>query len=390
MNTFSAILLILSLSPKIGMNNFDFYDEVNNIIEGNVNVNYIEFQTKMEDELTKEEYVYYDFFGNNGYVLMDQEKKLLLVEEHGDIREIRENKLVNYAYGDFFVEGKKIQRKKNKWDSNYIIGEVGSISQEYNNYIEYSQLESYIEDKYSLADFTLYREDKLEHLSTSMDSNGYEQYRESVYVRNSASEGNCGIVSMANAIAYFSRTGNYSLLPQYSATKYVYPTNESIYQSAISAGYSPKSESVQLHTIYSKARDKAIEKGYVIGGMNDEKTEYCYVKTLQYYGYLGTFTVYDTYSINDITTEIANDRPIQLRTQGDVKYGGHGFLITGYKLYSAETIINNMTAYLNLVMVSVYDGHSSNERWYDLTYLSNLSSTYDRASSQTIAKLTIR
>ena len=78
MNTFSAILLILSLSPKIGMNNFDFYDEVNNIIEGNVNVNYIEFQTKMEDELTKEEYVYYDFFGNNGYVLMDQEKKVAI------------------------------------------------------------------------------------------------------------------------------------------------------------------------------------------------------------------------------------------------------------------------------------------------------------------------
>lgn len=36
-----------------------------------------------------------------------------------------------------------------------------------------------------------------------------------------------------------------------------------------------------------------------------------------------------------------------------------------------------------------YDGHSSTERWYDLSYLSNLDSSYNRASAQTIALLSI-
>ena len=48
-----------------------------------------------------------------------------------------------------------------------------------------------------------------------------------------------------------------------------------------------------------------------------------------------------------------------------------------------------MMCYANVPFVSVYDGHSSTERWYDLSYLSNLDSSYNRASTQTIALLSI-
>ena len=44
---------------------------------------------------------------------------------------------------------------------------------------------------------------------------------------------------------------------------------------------------------------------------------------------------------------------------------------------------------IRLVLLSIYDGHSHNERWYDLTYLSNFDVSYSRAESQTIAKVII-
>ena len=90
--------------------------------------------------------------------------------------------------------------------------------------------------------------------------------------------------------------------------------------------------------------------------------------------------------------EIDSGHPLQFRTRKDVKYKGHGMMVTGYRLYEAEVWIQinpriSILSYASIPFLSVYDGRSANERWYDLTSYGNLSSSYSRADSQTFATL---
>ena len=72
---------------------------------------------------------------------------------------------------------------------------------------------------------------------------------------------------------------------------------------------------------------------------------------------------------------------------GDVIYGGHGLMITGYKQYSSTLRIGGgITVPVDIFSVSVYDGWSATERWYDIEQLSMYPFSGDyRATGITVA-----
>ncbi|MBR0294730.1 MAG: C39 family peptidase [Bacilli bacterium] len=138
--------------------------------------------------------------------------------------------------------------------------------------------------------------------------------------------------------------------------------------------YYPKATSSTLHELYLKEREYAINCGYVVMGTSVNTMEYAFENAGQYYGYNNTSYTYHSESNTTksfIINEIDNNRPVQLVTVGDAFYGNHAMMITGYReLYS---LIHTSTySYdISVFFVSVLDGHSSSERWFDIQSLSS-------------------
>ena len=193
---------------------------------------------------------------------------------------------------------------------------------------------------------------------------------------------------MANYYNYMSRCSELTGFPSPTEYTTIRITDEpTILSGALSQGYLPKSSPIQIHTVYAAVRSNAIDVGYVVGGMTDPMTEYAFEETASDFGYTGTFTAYNSPSVSQIEYEIDCGRPVQLRVGGDVYYGNHGMIITGYVLEEATANIGGLVAVFDVFCVSVFDCWSESERWYDMTELSNVGSLYSRADAQTIATL---
>lgn len=262
--------------------------------------------------------------------------------------------------------------------------------------VPYNGLESYLNTKYGCT-LTMSSSGRLSGLPTTAYNDGYDQMSESVYVSmvNGGSEGNCGIVSMSNILAYYSRYGGKTDLPDYDATVIYQPyvsEPQYIYE-AYCNQYEPKSSSVTLHTIYEKMRHYAVLEDYLTSGMDDPMTSAAFLNTCSYYGY--TSSVYDPYtqviSSSQIMDEIDNGRPLQLRTQLDSVYSGHGMMVTGYSWYTGTYFYPyGMGVSVSIFCLSVLDG-SGYERWYDYEQLSTYPnpSGQHRSANTTVAKTNV-
>ena len=278
--------------------------------------------------------------------------------------------------------------------SSFLIGETSTSSA----VVEYDELDSYLASKYS-SNLSLSSSGRLSDMPTTKYQDGYNQWDESVYVKNvgtsSYSEGNCGLVSMSNIMAYYSRYGGKTSFPAYGDSTAVYPYSLPQYLNYFSSyGYVPKSTVVNLHSIYSTMRDFVWDLGYRFGGMNDSNTASSFSSACAYYGYTASYTPYSEYTFgrSDIMNEIDNGRPIQLRVLGDSVYGSHGMMITGYKMYNGYYIYPyGMGVSVIIFCVSVLDSWSSNERWYDLEQVCDYPypSGLHRSEATTIAKVSI-
>lgn len=271
----------------------------------------------------------------------------------------------------------------------------------YDGVIEYGDIDDFLESSYDLVDgWEMIDQGKLHGLSSGRSNEGYTQYSDSVYKTLISGayygEGNCGLTSTSNALQYYSRHGGFYDLPNYDDMVLITPSvDEPNYMATVaslSQPYYPKDTSVSIHEIYSAERDYAIAQGYVCRGMNDTQTSAAFVGAASDYGYLGEFTAYSSFTFQTIKNEIDANRPLQLRTNEDLCYGGHGMMITGYREYYAEDRVQvgpslSIYAEYHLPFVSVFDGRSVNERWFDLTSISNLGANYSRSTSQTIATL---
>lgn len=422
MNLPLITLLLFSQNYQISLisgNHFlEFIDLFNQyLIEHNKDAfktTQIEFKKEVQG-FDNNTYYYIDFADNNGFVLYQPHgNKVVLFDTNADIVSLREIDNVYYDSFCFFDGDGNLIWNKNLNNHPLISNSnrdnaftPGSIASLYTSPIEYGDIQTLLSTKYSsILGLSVYSQGKLSGLASTMNSEGYEQFDESVYqMYNNGfyySEGNCGIVSIANALSYYSNYGSCSSMPGYYLFSHITPSiHEPDYASYVANyGYYPIYYTVSIHKICNDVRLNAIDAGYYCCGMGDTETEYAFEKTALDYGYIGTFTTsYNNsslFSLSSIKNEIDNNRPMQLRTQDDVCYGGHGMMITGYSYYRAFDWVQPQhnspygffVEYI-LPFVSIYDGHTYNERWYDLSSLSNLGSEYNRASAQTVATLHI-
>lgn len=305
----------------------------------------------------KEKHLYFEYSNDKGYVLINKNKEIIALKEKGTLRLNEKNIFNSIQLEDVYT-----------YDGNKQISY--SSSNTFFEKIEYNELNEKLA-KYS-SNITLLDEGRLHGLPSNCSNEGLSQYEESVFVTtdSNASEGNCGIVSISNIFNYNSRHKDKNSLPRFDSKTTVKPYEEtpSIYQKAFEDNYVPKSNEVEISTITYHVRKHAIEKGYVASGMDDEKTLYSFISTASDFGYSNsTFVTPSSFSFSDIKTEIDNNNPLQFRTVNDTVYGGHGMMVTGYKTFKYRKNYNMMISYVTLNCISVFDGHSKSERWYDIS-----------------------
>jgi len=341
------------------------------------------------------------FDKNQGYVVLDKQNSIISYST-----EIID--LTKYFNFDLFISNNDLFYLNNDGLSQITFNDEcpnwidNSFEYGYANWndsiIEYNNLDSYVQNKYSNLVFSTSTSDKLDGLG-SFYCDGYTQWNESVFSagdNGTYTEGNCGIVSVANGLAYCSRYGGKSYLPLFDSYSTVYPYLEvpNVCEDALAKGYTPKNTSVAIHTISSMVRKYAVINGYDVGGMNDPQTTSAFVGACSYYGYTNSvFNVPSSFTKNDIISRVVQNGPMQLRTNDDNVYGGHGMFITGYKDYVIYLPINSRYRIKgNVFCVSVLDGWSNRERWYDMETLSKnipLKKIEARAKSVSIAYMEV-
>ena len=360
----------------------------------------VEFFATMKGE-SSGQYLYVDLAGDNGYLVFNEDWALVFWDDHGDISAIRDGTAVfTFELNSFRSEKGEFVFPSSKAPNRD--GFVpGSIAQLFPGFIEYNDIGVFLSDKYDGYDWELYSSGKLPGLYSGANCDGYTEYVESVYIYNSGNgtiygEGNCGLVSISNGLKYYNQYGSFCLLPNYLSTTWISPYHDEIglvfAAAANTPSYTPKSDPTAVHSIYAAVRAQAIDVGYVVSGTNDYQTGYAYSGAASQFGYTGTFTPYSTFTTGQIANEINLGHPLQLRVLDDIKYEGHGMMVTGYRFYRAEDWIQvgpnlSLLVYYTAPFVSVFDGFSSDERWYDLTCFCNLGFDYARASAQTFATL---
>lgn len=394
----SLMSSILSYGKTIEINNDYINNIVNNFSMGMAENKLDTFDSKIIKQVSvvynadKEEY---DYCVNvdNGYLLFD---------DNSHIKGYNINKSIDNLDRYFYVYSEKNFYKTNPFTfeiiyDNFVqerdLEEPGYIAQYYNNVIYYNQLDSYIQSKYSDMDLTLYEYNKLSYLSqNAADSSGYLQYSDAMYLKYDSlrgvyyTEGNCGITSISNILQLYKKSGDYDNFPNTNSIDNVNVYADSAYNTYIDNGYFPISSTRMVHTIYNYVRFYAIQAGFVID-MDDNKTSFAYNSTCEAMSYDSTFIPDWNYTYSSIKSEINNDRPFQFRTSNDVHYQGHGMAATGYRKYVGEFEIWNLTYIdIEVVFISVFDGHNQNEVWIDDTTISFVPFEYYRGYNTSIAK----
>lgn len=383
MSIFSVILIAITSSFSVNNNLLELSKSIPDIIS-TINstgfagchffTNKIQHQKLLCGVDGESDFYYFDFRDSNGFILFDHDGAIINLSDCGDFPQIVDS-------NDVFVDGFDIVANGEKVDTtNSLVTNVwsaGSIASQYGEAIEYYELSQFISSKYSLADFELMSSGKLPGLALSCSNDGYLQSEEAVYYF----EGNCGLVSMANILAYKRSYQNLVGIPAKNSVSYI---PQSLIDSA-NFQLSQKTPPVPVHEICADLWCEAISCGYDGLGMNDTITVDMLSGMLHSYGYSCSFTTSYSYTLSYLTSNIDSGKTFQLRTIDDVVYHGHGMMITGYRTYKADVFIDRLHARLYLVFVSVFDGQSQNERWYDLTYLENLGPAYSRADSQSLA-----
>lgn len=356
-----------------------------------------EFVRTMETD--QGEALYIDFNGDNGYAVL-KDSTILRYDVVGDYPEIRSEdvKMENYRfYGkNGEVNGCEIDR-----DTFVAFDPYDANCEGDKHPIEYNNISSYLLAKYGASNvFSITSSDKLDGLpANAASSGGYTQSEDSVFYHWSQekqawfSEGNCGLTSTSNALAYYAANSGIGTFPSTNATVTVNPLNETVYYRALENHYQARSDSEQIHTIYNAVRSAAISytpNGYVSGGMNFAKTKYAYETAASSFLAIGDYSSLDSYySLSFIQNHIALNHPLQLNMQGDAHYDDHGTMMTGYRVYYSLTEVGGFVVPLQVVMASIYDGHSNTERWYDMVQLGNGGAYFKRASGVSVALYTI-
>ena len=347
--------------------------------------NDIEFSGAVYNPETKEKYIYYDLVDNYGYIVVDSKRHIKSVKYDCDCPKIRESKdAVFYQNGCFFTKHEfyEINRKQNTGKTE--TSNANNPNSYAATYIEYGGLPNYLYGRYSVS-FSLSSYNKLSNLN-AYDSTlaFFGQLGESVYMAGPFSEGNCSLVATANAMGYCREYKAYSNLPSVNSNSAVFAQTESIYSSAVTTSvfdsisqqtyyYYPVSTPAIIHSLYSQIRSEAISLGYVCDGFVNSNMPSLVENSFASSNYIVDSSYVSSVSQSTFINEIDADRPVLLVMGEDDKYKNHIVMATGYRIYSGVKRLNNhFYIDVEVFCLSIWDGHSLNERWYDADLISTV------------------
>ena len=175
--------------------------------------NQIEF-CRIIDGLEGDSYYYYDFIDENGFILVNETNdRIVLFDTSSDIPYLRSNNPVCYSDLSFITPSGVLSWKKESVEENPDCDnfQPGVFVEGYTDPIEYGDISDLMTTKYSgILGWYINDYGKLPYLSSSMNTEGFRQWLESVYKKynndtgNWMSEKNCSITAIANVFAYYS------------------------------------------------------------------------------------------------------------------------------------------------------------------------------------------
>jgi len=372
---------------------------------------------KIIHDASGQELLLVDFSLDNGYIVFGPNKTIQSFSTTGDLFPFFQSTKIILHQDGFYCGMKKINPNGDDSDYSNCRGTVGANAAVSSYPIEYGDALSFLETKYmvSASQWIILSQDKLDYLPSTCSNFGYRQYNESVYHRYESSdghyysEGNCGYVSLANVFAYFSSSVGY---PGFAArdtySPLIVPADEADWFNSINHGdFVPKSYPIFIHRLTYDLRELIKNDGVSyspVDGMYASGVQYCFEHLAQEAGYEDAFLSWwdpygtgNAYTLSLLQAAIQDDTPLVLFAIGDESddnatdgpYGNHFMMITGYRTYFGSLEIAGFIYPMQVILVSVFDGHSNNERWYDINSLSSLPSQYYQDITQRIALLSL-
>lgn len=405
-NTFFALVSCLNFTykelsdPIVFQKTVDYFvsvlnDHIKDIGSEPFKTTNIEFFDVVKDENAIDNMIL-DFEGAGGIIIINRNNEIIYYTTNGDNPLLRSSSNLNIKKGDLYSGEQRIDFVNNESEEK-IVYQPHSQSSLDSNYIYYNDLNSYLSSKYSLFDIVLDESERLQGFSNSLPmSTGYRQFLESIYQRwdeieqRYYSEGNCSLVAISNAIAYYSEYGYRFNFPSRTSTIQVDANTDLAHLAASIFGYYKIEDIRTIHYVYNVIRNLALYNGYyVVNGcsishIGNVFNQYC--ESCDYEPYFTHMTSYGLYHFMD---ELHLSHPTQLYVFDDDNYDNHALMITGAKVFTASSNTNVGTVTYRIVMVSVFDGHSTTERWYDLTYLGTMPPEYNRAVSQEVGYIEV-
>ena len=405
-NTFFLLLSCFNVSQTKIIDSIKFHNTICQIVDslndhllngGDLTFSSYEIESfrLIKDENNRDNLVL-DFEGSSGIIIISENNNIVLYKQRGDSEDVRQSKNLYLYQNELFAEEKRIDFQDDDFFGNVSCSSNSPLD---SSPIEYGDLETYISSKYYGLDFSLDESKRLQSYSASSAmSLGYHQFTESVYkkwnndTQSYFSEGNCTLVALSNAIAYSSEFGYRNNFPSRNSSTQIITNLDVVRPDALAQGYVDIANTRDLHTIYKYVRDFAIynpSEHYIVDGYSPNGANYVFNRMCDSFDYEPIFSYSETYSSYHFFDETHLSHPTQLYVYNDDCYNNHAMMVTGAKRYTALVNLGIMNVEYYITMVSVYDGWSTTERWYDLNYLSNMPTTYHRATKQSVAFIEI-
>lgn len=308
-----------------------------------------------------------DFNGNNGYMIVANDK-ILKLETNGNLDYIYEYK------GDIYFSAFDNEFAYYDTEDSYRIfghrdNEPSFQDQNYNGTNSSGIITddlAYLNDKYS--DFEEYEFYEAGYTNLNVEDNIYtNQNKGSIYTKNGAGEGNCPLVASHNALAFFSINNKYIGLPSPSSEILINPENDYFYADALEHGWAIYG-SPSLPQLYNQIRQLAIDEyGYTIGNSEkyDGSPNWNGILSFRMSDFLSRFGETQNIEI-DAQTQTANmnlfieefwENDVVIWGDTNDVYGSHDVVVSGATIYKKFSNILGIEVCVGTInMLELLDG----------------------------------
>lgn len=343
-------------------NNLDIINEyaIDNGYSGNRTAAYIQPILIFNGE-TYENGYFVDFNDDNGYITVGNNFSIYDLSFESE-SVAKDGVLDNFEYSvhdGYNYEGKEILTFDIENEQFYHPSDYDGTDSDG----KITDLPKYVADRYGTG-YLLYAAKRVTTMS------GEDQYDRSVYIQSkngsSYSEGNCGLISVANYLKYLRYNRNYINIPYDTTEAYNPQTSEvSLFNSKSSdSSYTVRNPKV-MPTALADIRREAYRINGGPEGLTVWQSKDLLNFAMQRYGYSLRFNTIEVWSYSTVTSRIDNNKALLWSVLWQEVYGNHTMFVSGYQTYRKASQFLWWTNYDYREFFVLKDGHDAADRYYD-------------------------